>query len=68
MTTATREAMVIVGGRVPLTDFQRLVALAERRGMTTEKHGRANLSKALRLTLRLGLAAAEREQRQEVTR
>lgn len=63
MATTNREAMVIVGGRVPLTDFQRLVALAERRGMTTEKHGRANVSKALRLAVALGLQVAEQEQK-----
>lgn len=66
MTTATREPMVIIGGRVPLRDFQRLEALAQKRGWVTRKHGRVNISEALRLAVALGLAAAEREQMQGV--
>lgn len=62
MATANREPMVVVGGRVPLRDFQRLEALAQKRGWVTQKHGRPNVSEALRLAVALGLAAAEREQ------
>lgn len=68
METGNREPMVIVGGRVPLRDFQRLEALARERGWITRKRGRANVSEALRLAVALGLRAAESEQKQEVAR
>ena len=63
METGNREPMVIVGGRVPLRDFQRLEALARERGWITQKRGRANVSEALRLAVALGLRAAEQEQK-----
>jgi len=53
------QPMVSVAMRLPFTDWRRLVALAERRGL---KHGdRPNVSEAARQVVALGLEMADGE-------
>ena len=48
------EVMVTVGVRVPVSHYQELVDLAQRRGLLNSK-GRVNVSEAARLALADGL-------------
>jgi len=56
-----QEAKAILAVRMTLTDFERLQALALRRGMLT-RGGRPVLSQAASAAIRAGLDLAEREE------
>jgi len=63
-----QEVRILITGQIAMADYERLLALARKRGMITRRSSRPNISAALREALPLGLQAAEAQIEQEVVK